>query len=128
MTTPETPTPDRQSLVTAWNQERLAASEATRRNDLSQAWTHLERAHILSQPMAGRHVRTHLAMLRFAVRTARPHEVAGQLFRTLVAAPGSWTGRYPLGNTGGADVSAFAPMDIPNDLRPLLAPNFEAAS
>jgi Protein of unknown function (DUF3703) len=123
MTTPATETSNMQRLITAWNQERLAAAEAIRRNDPTQAWAHLERAHILSQPMAGRHVRTHVAMLRFAVRTFRPHEVAGQLFRTLVAAPGSWTGRYPLGNTGGANVSAFAPMDIPHDLQPLLAPN-----
>ena len=119
---------DRQPLITAWNNERHAASAAIRGNDLSQAWAHLERAHILSQPMAGRHVRTHLAMLRFAIRTVRPDEVAGQLFRTLVAAPGSWTGRYPLGNTGGANVSAFAPMDIPDDLQPLLAANFEVVS
>ena len=121
-------TPNRQRLITTWTQERRAATEAIRRNDPSQAWNHLERAHILSQPMAGRHVRTHLAMLRFAVRTVRPHEVVGQLFRTLVAAPGSWSGRYPLGNTGGANVSAFAPMEIPDDLRPLLTPNFEVAS
>ena len=113
-------TPSRQRLITAWNQERHAAAQAIRRNDRSQGWTHLERAHILSQPMAGRHVRTHIAMLRFALRTVRPHEVAGQLFRTFVAAPGSWSGRYPLGNTGGANVSAFAPMDVPQDLRPLL--------
>ena len=78
--------------------------------------------------MAGRHVRTHLAMLRFAVRTQKAHEVAGQVFRTLVAAPGSWSGKYPIGNTGGADVSAFAPMDIPHDLRPLLAPTSTARS
>ena len=116
-----TETPNRQPLITAWNQERDAAAQAIRDNDPSQAWAHLERAHILSQPMAGRHVRTHLAMLRFAVRTRKAHEVAGQVFRTLVAAPGSWSGKYPLGNTGGADVSAFAPMDIPDDLRPLLA-------
>jgi len=38
-----------------------------------------------------------------------------------VAGPGSATRRYPLGNTGGADVSAFAPMDMPSDLRALLA-------
>ena len=114
-------TPSKQ-LATAWTQERRAATEGMRRHDPSQAWIHLERAHILSQPMAGRHVRTHLAMLRFAVRTHKAHEVAGQVFRTLVAAPGSWSGRYPLGNTGGANVSAFAPMDIPHDLRPLLAP------
>jgi hypothetical protein len=126
MRTPQTP--NQQRLIIAWAEERRAAAEAIRRNDPSQAWTHLERAHILSQSMAGRHVRTHLAMLRLAIRTFRPHEVAGQVFRSLVAAPGSWSGRYPLGNTGGADVSAFAPMDIPHDLRPLLEPNFEVAS
>lgn len=118
MTTPRTP--NRQELASAWADERRAARRAITRKDPSQAWTHLERAHILSQPMAGRHVRTHLAMLRLAVRMLRPHEVAGQLFRTLVAAPGSWSGRYPVGNTGGADVSAFAPMDIPEDLRAVL--------
>ena len=127
MTTPQNAQPSvRQALVSAWNQERLAAAEALRRNDPSQAWAHLERAHILSQPMAGRHVCTHLAMLRFALRTHRPHEVAGQVLRTVVAAPGSWSGRYPRGNTGGADVSAFAPMDIPDDLRPLLDPSSTA--
>ena len=89
-------------------------------NDLSTAWTHLERAHILSQPMAGRHVRTHTAMLRLALRTRRPHEVVGQLFRTAVAAPGTWSGRYPQGNTGHANVSAFAEMDVPADLQGLL--------
>ena len=126
MRTPKTP--NRQLLVTAWNQERHGAEQAIRGNDPSQAWHHLERAHILSQPMAGRHVGTHLAMLRFAVRTQKAHEVAGQVFRTLVAAPGSWSGKYPIGNTGGADVSAFAPMDIPHDLRPLLAPTWTARS
>ncbi len=122
------PTPNKQRLISGWAEERGAAVRAIRRNDRSQAWIHLERAHILSQPMAGRHVRTHMAMLRFALRSVRPHEVAGQVFRTLVAAPGSWSGRYPLGNTGGANVSAFAPMDIPHDLRSLLAPSFEVAS
>ena len=113
---------NQQRLVTAWNGERQAATDARRRGDAGAEWAHLERAHIVSQPMAGRHVRTHVAMLGFALRTRRPHEVVGQVFRTLVAAPGSWSGRYPLGNTGGADVSAFAPMELQKDLRPLLLP------
>jgi hypothetical protein len=117
----------RQRLITAWTHERTASTEAERRRDLSTAWGHLERAHILSQPMAGRHVRTHLAMLRFALRTRRPHEVLGQLFRTVVAAPGTWTGRYPVGNTGGADVSAFVAMAVPADLQDLLASSSERA-
>ena len=62
------------------------------------------RAHILSQPMAGPHVRTHPAMFASAGRRRDRHEVVGQLFRIIVAAPGSITGRYPVGNTGGADV------------------------
>jgi hypothetical protein len=44
----------------------------------------------------------------------------GQLFRLAVAAPGSLTGRFPAGNSGGADVSAFRPMAIPDDLRAVL--------
>ena len=81
-----THTPDRQALATAWTAERRAAATALRNNDTAAAWAHLERAHILSQPMAGRHVRTHVAMLAFAVRTRRAHEVFGQLFRIVVAA------------------------------------------
>ena len=41
--------------------------------------------------------------------------------RLLVAGPGSALGRYPLGNTGGANVSAVTPMPIPADLRAVLA-------
>ncbi|MCY7298994.1 MAG: DUF3703 domain-containing protein [Ilumatobacteraceae bacterium] len=119
--------PNRPQLISAWTQERHASTEAFRRGDLPTAWAHLERAHIVSQPMAGRHVRTHLAMLRFAVRSFRPREAAGQLFRTLVAAPGTWSGRYPLGNTGGANVSAFATMSVPADLQRLLASDIEEA-
>ena len=37
--------------------------------------------------------------------------------RLVVAGPGSLTGRYPMGNTGGANVSAFEPMPIPDDLQ-----------
>jgi hypothetical protein len=59
-------------------------------------------------------------MLGAAVRRRDRREIVGQLFRLIVAAPGSFTGRYPIGNTGGANVSAFAPMPIPEDLQPLL--------
>ena len=59
-------------------------------------------------------------MLSAATRRREWHEVLGQLFRLAVAAPGSVTGRYPVGNTGGANVSAFAPMPIPDDLKKVL--------
>jgi len=66
------------------------------------------------------HLRTHGAMLGAALRRHDRREVVGQLLRLVVAAPGSLSGRYPVGNTGGADVSAFRPMAVPDDLRPLL--------
>ena len=113
---------DRQVLRAAWAAERTAAREARRQGNDEAEWKHLERAHILSQPMAVAHVRTHAAMFAAGMRRHDRAEVLGQLLRIAVAAPGSWTGRYPIGNTGGADVSALRPMPIPDDLRELLEP------
>jgi hypothetical protein len=110
----------RRGLRAAWSAETAAARAARERGDVAAQWTHLERAHILSQPLAGAHVRTHLAMLAYALRRRDRHEIVGQVLRVIVAGPGSWTGRYPVGNTGGANVSAFRPMPVPDDLRPLL--------
>ena len=110
----------RTQLRQAWSDERDAAGAARRRGDTSSEWKHLERAHILSQPMAVPHIRTHVAMLGAGLRRQDRREVVGQLLRLVVAGPGSLTGRYPVGNTGGADVSALAPMPIPEDLRPFL--------
>ena len=116
-------TPDTRSrshLRTVWSEERAAARSARDRGDRAAEWHHLERAHILSQPMAGPHVRTHVAMLAYGLRQHDRREVLGQVLRLLVAAPGSWTGRYPIGNTGGAAISALQPMPIPDDLRAVL--------
>ena len=66
-------------------------------------------------------------MFAAALRRRDRREVVGQLFRIVVAAPGSITGKYPVGNTGGADVSPFAPMAVPDDLRPLLPDTTEAS-
>lgn len=109
-----------EQLRKAWSDEREAANQARDRGDLSAEWNHLERAHILSQPLVLPHIRTHLDMIGWAVRRHDRHEFAGQLLRLLLAGPGSITGRYPVGNTGGANVSAFRPMPIPEDLRALL--------
>ncbi len=113
-------TSQRAQLRQAWSDERDAAGAARRRGDTSAEWKHLERAHILSQPMVVPHLRTHVAMLGAGLRRHDRREVVGQLLRLVVAGPGSLTGRYPVGNTGGADVSALAPMPIPEALRPYL--------
>jgi hypothetical protein len=84
------------------------------------AWAALERAHVLSQQMAWPHVRVHVRMLGFAWRRRDWRELAGQVPRILLAAPGSLLGRAPRGNTGGARVGIFTPMAIPDDLQRIL--------
>ena len=118
----------RTALLQAWEGERAAAHLAETSGDAALEWSHLERAHILSQPMVGPHVRTHVWMLRYALRHHDKAEVRGQLARLLVAAPGSLTKKYPVGNTGGANVSALAAMPIPEDLRGVLEAVTSAAS
>ena len=120
---PARPTADRRSqLRAAWRRELDASRAARVRGDRELAWAHLERAHIVSQPLALRHVATHGLMLAHGIRQRDRSEISGQLFRIVAAAPGSLSRRYPVGNTGGADVDPFAPMPIPDDLADLLEP------
>ncbi len=116
------------ALRAAWAAELEAARSARAREDRPGEWGHLERAHILSQPMGGAHVRTHVEMLGCAVRGRDGRETLGQMFRLIVAGPGSLTKRYPVGNMGGANVSAFEPMPIPDDLRAILDPEAKGTS
>ena len=126
---PKQPRPaNKQTIRHAWGSERTAAHQARRLGDPAGEWSHLERAHILSQPLAVAHVRTHLAMLGYGIRHRDRHEIVGQLLRLLVAGPGSALGRYPVGNTGGANVSAVTPMPIPVDLDALLRRTVAVAS
>jgi hypothetical protein len=120
-------TETRAQLRAAWDAEIDAARSARSAGDTQAEWTHLERAHIVSQPMAVPHVRTHVAMFAVALRRRDRSELVGQVFRILVAAPGSITGKYPVSNTGGADVSPFMPMPVPDDLRLLLPDTVEAS-
>jgi hypothetical protein len=103
-----------------WANERAAARQARADDEADGETNHLERAHVVSQPIALLHIRTHVAMLRKAIRHRDGREIAGQLVRLLVAGPGSALGRYPLGNTGGANVNAMRPMPIPADLQAAL--------
>ncbi|ULN44799.1 DUF3703 domain-containing protein (plasmid) [Mycolicibacterium crocinum] len=83
-------------------------------------WQHLERAHILSQPDPWLHTQNHAAMLTLALRQRDRREALGQLVRLIVAAPGSITGRYPVGNTGRVGAGLMTPMPIPVDLAVLV--------
>jgi len=110
----------KQQLRDAFLGELAGARAAESEHDFARAWSHLERAHVLSQAHAWPHLRVHGRMLACAWHRRDLREAAGQLPRLLLAAPGSWTGRAPRGNTGGADVGIFTPMAIPADLEALL--------
>ncbi len=101
--------------------ELAAARTARSQHLLADAWSALEVLHIVSQPWAVLHLRSHWAMLVLATRTMDGREAVGQVARFLVAAPGSVTGRYPVGNTGRARISMFAPMPMPDELGELLS-------
>src|SRR5688572_12527468 len=124
MTTARQPRPSRTipaAVAQQLDADRRAARQAQRGGDTAEAWRRLERTHILSQPWVWPHVRSHLDKLHLALHTRDGHEIAGQILRTVVAGPGSATGRYPLGNTGRANVPATRPMPLPDDLVELLA-------
>ena len=55
-------------------------------------------------------------MLVLAVRQHDRREAFGQVLRLIVAAPGSMTGRYPVGNTGRVRAGLMTPMPVPDDL------------
>ena len=97
-------------------QEMAAFEKAREANDVVTAWRHLERAHIVSQPYLALHLNNHWHMLKFAVTQRDVQEIVGQLVRLALAPLGSLTGRFPLGNTGRSNVSAFQPMPVPADL------------
>lgn len=103
----------------AYDNEMAQARRAEAAGDLDAAFSHLERAHILGQRNTRAHTRAHLHMLRIGWRRRDLRELAGQLLRIPAALTKSliWV---PVGNTGGANVSAIKPMPIPADLKPYL--------
>ena len=102
-------------LKTFYLTEPAAAADADNQGDVATAFRHLERAHILSQKFALAHTTTHLRMLRLGWHARDAREVLGQLARAFASLLVSRI-RVPVGNTGLANVSAFEPMAVPEDL------------
>ncbi|PHI21326.1 hypothetical protein CEQ90_02695 [Lewinellaceae bacterium SD302] len=92
------------------------------KGDLSVAWRHLERAHILGQPWAVEHSEVHWYMLRFGFAIKNGKEIRGQILRLIFGGVKSFVGKVPTGNTGGANVPPLQPMEIPKDLQQILTP------
>lgn len=95
---------------------RLAAGIA----DPELAFRHLERAHVLGQASTLQHVRVHWRMLLWGVEQKSLRECAGQLLRIVGAATKTALGWVPAGNTGGANISAFRKLPIPEELAEMI--------
>lgn len=98
--------------------EMASSREAEHADDMAGAIAHLERAHILGQRYLLPHLATHWRMLTLARTRRDGPETRGQVLRLIAAIPGYVFGWVPVGNTGGANVSAVQPMPVPPDLVP----------
>jgi hypothetical protein len=100
--------------------EIAIAADCLKKDDTTTAFRHLERAHILGQAITFEHTRVHGLMLKIGWKTKDWREIFGQLFRIAGASTKTPFGIYPTGNTGGANVSPFKPMPVPDDLQTIL--------
>jgi len=107
------------NLKEAYNNEIEKAIELYTLDDLDNAFTCLERTHILGQSYILPHTRSHWWMFRIGLKKRDVREVVGQLTRMIASIFFSkiWV---PLGNTGGANVNPLKPMPIPEDLQKIL--------
>lgn len=102
------------------NAEIDKASSFVKSNDLTNAFRHLERAHVIGQAVTVEHTRVHWLMLKIGWKRRDLREIFGQLFRIVGASTKTPLGIYPTGNTGGANVSPFKPLPIPEDLQAII--------
>ena len=99
---------------------RAEARGLERSGEVDEAWSCLSDAHVLSQPWARSHVGVHWSMLAMGFRAGSIGEVVGQLARLVAAGPASTLKRFPTGNSGRANVSAFESAPVRGDLAELL--------
>ena len=98
-----------------------AARECMEQGLADAAFARLERAHVLGQESTILHTRVHWEMLLWGLGQRRVGEVLGQVLRLVGAATKTAVGLVPPGNTGGADVSPFREMPIPEDTARIIA-------
>ncbi len=82
----------------------------------SEAFKHLERIHIISQPFPIAHTIIHFRMLKFAIITFRPLEIFVQSIYTIFSFKFSALNIFPKGNTGGANAIFKGKMELPKDI------------
>lgn len=107
-------------LKRAFDSEMAIAVDLYRKGRLSQAFGHVETAHVLGQRHVVPHVVTHWWMLKIGLKRRSTAEVVGQTVRIALGAIGSAVGVVPTGNTGGTNISMFKRLPIDASLRRLI--------
>lgn len=110
----------RPELRTAYRQSLQSAKSHYAERNHEAAFASLETAHVLGQQFLLPHIVVHIWMLRIGAARRDHREVIGQVVRLMATVPGFLLGWVPLGNTGGANVSALKPMPVPDALSQLV--------
>ena len=105
----------------AYQVEVKHALKARHQQNWPEAWSHLERAHILGQQQFILHMQSHWLMLKLAAEQSDWAEIRGQVLRLLLTPVGHLTGRLPIGNPGSSRYPVLQPLPVPDDLQPLLS-------
>jgi hypothetical protein len=92
------------------------SAQAQLRGAQTQAFNHLERAHVLGQTSTVLHVRAHWRMLIWSWKQRDIRECLAQLVRIAGAATKTAIGLVPSGNTGGSNISPFRSLPVPPEL------------
>ena len=100
--------------------ELRLATEAEKQGQPTQAFSHLERAHVLGQSSTVQHVRVHWLMLTWGWRQRDVRECLGQALRIIGAATKTAFGLVPTGNTGGSNISPFKRLPVAHELEALI--------
>lgn len=111
------------TLTPYYEQELAQYRVQMAKGNLSEAFRHLERAHIIGQAYPVAHTYVHWKMLGFGIKIKSGREIIGQIPRLLVGGVKSFVGEIPTGNTGGANVPPLQPIPIPADLQSILDQN-----
>lgn len=107
-------------LRSAFHERLLVARTHFQHGNYGAAFSKLDTAHILGQQFLLPHIIVLIWMLRVGIARSDKREVVGQTTRLVATVPAFIFGWVPLGNTGGANVSAFKPMPVPQALEDLI--------
>lgn len=109
------------SLIPYYERELSSYKENYKSGNLTQAWNHLERAHIIGQKYPYAHTYVHWKMLQFGVKIKSGKEITGQIPRLVFGGVKSFVGKIPVGNPGGANVPPLQPFPIEKELQDIFA-------